>query len=148
MLVCQSDLTLYGPYGLYSLRGSSVHGILQARILEWVAISFSRGSSWCRDWTRVSRVAGRFVTIWATGKLHYGISVLIKRELRELAASLLLCAIWRYNEKMVICKPWIGPSARTWPWWQPNFRLPASGTDIFCLSWSPSSKKEKTPIYL
>ena len=40
--------------------GSSVHGVLQARILEWVAISFSRGSSWPRDWTWVSRIAGRF----------------------------------------------------------------------------------------
>ena len=39
--------------------GSSVHGILQARILEWVAISFSRGSSPPRDWTQVSRIAGR-----------------------------------------------------------------------------------------
>ena len=39
--------------------GSSVHGILQARILEWVAISFSRGSSQPRDWTRVSCFAGR-----------------------------------------------------------------------------------------
>ena len=42
-----------------SLPGSSVHGILQARILEWVAIPFSRGSSWPRDWTRVSCIAGR-----------------------------------------------------------------------------------------
>ena len=40
-----------------SLPGSSVHGILQARILEWVAISFSRGSSQPRDWTRVSFLA-------------------------------------------------------------------------------------------
>ena len=46
--------------------GSSVHGILQARILEWVAIPFSRGSSWTRDWTWVSFIAGRFFTICAT----------------------------------------------------------------------------------
>ena len=46
--------------------GSSVHGISQARILEWVAISFSRGSSWPRDQTWVSHIAGRFFTIWAT----------------------------------------------------------------------------------
>ena len=45
--------------------GSSVHGILQARTLEWVAISFSRGSSWPRDWTQVSCIAGRFFTDWA-----------------------------------------------------------------------------------
>ena len=45
--------------------GSSVHGILQATILEWVAIPFSRGFSWPRDWTQVSCIAGRFFTIWA-----------------------------------------------------------------------------------
>ena len=42
-------------HGRRSLPGSSVHGIFQARILEWVAISCSRGSSQPRDWTRVSR---------------------------------------------------------------------------------------------
>ena len=50
-----------------SLPGSSVHGILHARILEWVAIPFSRGSSWPRDWTQVFQTAGRFSTIWANG---------------------------------------------------------------------------------
>ena len=45
---------------------SSVRGILQARILEWVAISSSRGSSWPRDWTWVSHIA--FFTVWATGE--------------------------------------------------------------------------------
>ena len=45
--------------------GSSVHGILQARILEWVAISFSRGSSQPRDWTQVSRIASRCFNLWA-----------------------------------------------------------------------------------
>ena len=45
--------------------GSSVCGISQARILEWVAIPFSRGSSWPRDWTQVSHIAGRFFAIWA-----------------------------------------------------------------------------------
>ena len=46
----------------------TVHGSLQARILEWVAFSFSRGSSQPRDQTRVSHTAGRFFTIWATRK--------------------------------------------------------------------------------
>ena len=41
-------------------------GILQARILEWVAISSSKGSSWLRDQTQVSHIACRFFTIWAT----------------------------------------------------------------------------------
>ena len=49
-----------------SLPGSSVCGILQARILEWVAISFSRGFSQPKDWTWVSCIAGGFFTIWAT----------------------------------------------------------------------------------
>ena len=46
--------------------GSSVHGILQARILEWVASPFSRGSSQPKDWTLVSHFAGRFLIAWAT----------------------------------------------------------------------------------
>ena len=45
-----------------------VHGILHTRILEWVAIPFSRGSSQTRDLTQVSCIAGRFFTIWATGE--------------------------------------------------------------------------------
>ena len=51
-----------------SLLGSSVHGILKARILEWVVISFSRGSCWSRKRTQVSCIAGRFLTDWATRK--------------------------------------------------------------------------------
>ena len=49
-----------------NLSGSSDHGIFQPRRLEWVAIYFSRGSSWPRDWTRVSCIAGRHFTVWAT----------------------------------------------------------------------------------
>ena len=48
-----------------------VHRILQARILEWVAYPFSRGSSWPRNWTRVSCTAGRFFTSWATREVWY-----------------------------------------------------------------------------
>ena len=46
--------------------GSAVCGILQARMLEWVAISFSKGSSRPRDWTQVSCIAGRCFNLWAT----------------------------------------------------------------------------------
>ena len=56
--------------------GSSVHGILQARILEWVVISFSRGSSQPRDWTQVSCLAGRFFTNWAMREAHSNIKCL------------------------------------------------------------------------
>ena len=54
----QSCLTLCDPTDC-SPSGSPIHGIFQARILEWVAISFSRASSWPRDRTLVSRTAGR-----------------------------------------------------------------------------------------
>ena len=50
----------------FRLPGSSVHGILQVRILEWVAIPFSRVSSQLQNWTQVSCIAGGFFTIWAT----------------------------------------------------------------------------------
>ena len=53
-----------------SLPGSSVHGILQAGILEWVAFPFSRGSSWPRDQTWISYISGRFFKVWATWEAH------------------------------------------------------------------------------
>ena len=61
-LVAKSCPTLSNPMDC-SLRGSSVHGILQARIMKWVAVSFSRGSSRLRDRTRVSCIIGRFFTV-------------------------------------------------------------------------------------
>ena len=63
--VPRSCLTLCDPVDC-SLLGSSLHEILQAKILEWVAISFSRGSSWPRDRTQISHIAGRRFTLWAT----------------------------------------------------------------------------------
>ena len=58
--VTQSCLTLCDPMDYL------VRRIPQARILEWVTFPFSRGSSQPRDWTQVSRIAGRFFTSWAT----------------------------------------------------------------------------------
>ena len=63
--VAQSCPTLCNPVDC-SLPGFSVHGILQARILEWAAISFFRGSSQPRDRTRVSCIVDRRFTVWAT----------------------------------------------------------------------------------
>ena len=60
-LVAKSCLTLCNPMD-YSLPCSSVHGISQARILEWVAISSSSGSSQPRDRTHISCLAGKFFT--------------------------------------------------------------------------------------
>ena len=62
--VMSNSLWPHGP------SGSSVHAILQARVLGWVAISFSRGSFQPRHWTQVSHIAGRFFTIWATREPH------------------------------------------------------------------------------
>ena len=61
MLVTQLHPTLCNPWTIYTLSGSSVHGILQARILKWVAISFFRRSSQPRDRTQVSYTAGSFL---------------------------------------------------------------------------------------
>ena len=63
--VAQSCPTLCDPMD-FSLPGFSIHGILQARVLECVAISFSKGSSRPRDWTRVSHIPGRCFNLWAT----------------------------------------------------------------------------------
>ena len=67
--VAQPCPTLCNPVDC-SLPGFSVHGILQARILEWVTISFSRGSSRPRDRTRISHIGGRRFNLWATRKAH------------------------------------------------------------------------------
>ena len=91
--VAQSCPTLCDPMDC-SLPDFSVHGIFQARVLEWVAISFSRESSQPRDRTQVSCIVGRRFTLWA----------------RKPELSLLL-AMWWYNQKTAICKPERGP----WP---------------------------------
>ena len=65
--VAQLCLTLWDPTDC-SPPGSSVHGILQARILEWVAMPYSRVISQARDRTQVSCIASRFLTVWVTGK--------------------------------------------------------------------------------
>ena len=92
-LVAQSCLTLCNTMNC-SPPGSSVHGIFQARKLEWVAIPFSRGSSPPGDWTQVSWsscIAGGFFTIWAT-----------KLMIRHKSASYTLI---RYMHKLL----WLNP---------------------------------------
>ena len=69
LFCCKSCPTLCDPMDC-SPPGSSVHGIFQARVLEWVAISFSRGSSRPRDRTWVSLIAGGCFTDWATREAH------------------------------------------------------------------------------
>ena len=67
--VAQSCPALCNPVDC-SLFRFSVRGIFQARVLEWVAISFSRGSSWPRDWAQVSHTVGRCFTLWATREVQ------------------------------------------------------------------------------
>ena len=83
---CSQSLQLYPTLcDLWrSLPGSSVHGILQARILEWVAVPSSRGSSWPRNWTHIysiSCIAGRLFTHWATSKAQYMLQYIHKHYL-------------------------------------------------------------------
>ena len=70
-LVAKLCLTLCDPMDC-SPPGSSVHGILQARILGWVATPFSRGSSWPRDQAHISQLAGGFLTTEPSGKQQNG----------------------------------------------------------------------------
>ena len=69
--VTQSCPTLWDPMDS-SLPGSSIHRIFQARVVEWAAISFSRGSSQSRDRTWVSCIADRHFTAWPLGKPCFG----------------------------------------------------------------------------
>ena len=69
--------------------GSSVHGSLQARRLEWVAMPFCRGSSWPGDWTQVSHIAGRHFTLWAVREAQTK-----KRDCNSLFAFFLLGKIF------------------------------------------------------
>ena len=72
VLVAQSCPMLCYPRVDGSPPDSSVHGILQARILEWVAISFSRASSQPRAQTQVSHISGKFFTVWASREANRG----------------------------------------------------------------------------
>ena len=71
--VAQSSLTLCDPMDY------TIHGILQARILQWVVFPFSRGSSQPRDWTQMSCIIGGFFISWATREAHIYIYISIYR---------------------------------------------------------------------
>ena len=109
-----------------SLPGSSLHGILQARVLEWVAIFFSRGSSRPRDRTWVSHIAGRHFNLWATRealrnhltapynfKSYHSSSYLILSYLgRQLEFDKRLKKL-KYSKLTFICVPWRYQSAES-----------------------------------
>ena len=85
--------------------GSSVHGILQARILKWVTISFSRGSPRPRDRTRVSHIGGRHFNLWATREAQKAHDRHIKRALNTGVISVRLVITLQCMEK-VPGQPW------------------------------------------
>ena len=85
-LIAQSCWTLWDPMDC-SPPGSSVYGILQARILGWNAIPFSRGCSWLRDRTQVSCIADRFFTNWAPREVLFFLGTFLK-------LKTLIHAIW------------------------------------------------------
>ena len=91
MLVVQLCLTLCDPMDC-SPPGSSVHVIHQARILEWIDISFSRGSSRLSDQTQVFCIAGIFFTTYATREAIDGVQVK-----QEFLALVLLAVIHSLN---------------------------------------------------
>ena len=97
VLVAQSYPTLCDPMDC-GLPGSSAHGIFQARILEWIAIPFSRGSSQPRDGTQISCITGRFFTIGAT-RDH----TCIKTMLIITIALKYLLSLWREETLILSC---------------------------------------------
>ena len=122
--VAQSCPTLCDPMDC-SLPGSSVHGIFQARVLEWVAISFSRESSQPRDWTRVSHIAGRRFIVWATRE-----DLLYK--------SFLICCsgLARYLSGKRVCLPVQEPQEMwVWPLGQEDPLEKETATNSSILAW-------------
>ena len=82
----------------YSLPGSSVHGILQIRILEWIAMPSSRGSSWPRDWTSISMspaLAGGCFTVWAPGTYNELWSYVKNNIKRDICTLILTAALFK-----------------------------------------------------
>ena len=132
MLVAHSGPTLCESMDC-SPPGFSIHGILQASILEWVAIPFSRGSSQPRNQTRVSCFTGRFFTIWVTWEAdtstlqaysHHTINILLAK------------ASWIPVQHQEFRK-YILPSMRGRGLWM----FPAEESHGHSLPWSPLSQK-------
>ena len=135
----QSCPTLCDPMDC-SPPGSSVHGVLQARIVGWVAISFSRGSSWPRDQTWVCCIAGRLFTIWATRDAQR----YAKEDKSTFRSRLRVCVYFCKSE-------FLSPPLWKREYSQPETRkmatLPSSGAQGWSLQLSSSSlSRGMTPI--
>ena len=83
----------------YSLPGSSVHGMLQAKILEWVAIPFSKRSFQPWDWTWVSSIAGRFFTVWT---IKHASNVYVREWKKKGSSTETLCKLHYLSDIWVL----------------------------------------------
>ena len=134
VLDAQLYMTLHDSMDCSPL-GSSVYGILQTRILEWVAIPFSRGSSQSSDWTWVSCIASRFFTVWATRILVYGgplihtMWLVFNNKRKEIHRRINTMWLRRIQEKNLPAKHWHLLSASTGinhePRWLVTFNNPS-----------------------
>ena len=101
-IVAQVCLTLCNPMA-HSLPGSAVHGIFQARVLEWGAIAFSRRTSWPRDWTQVSCTVGRCFTSEPPGKSN----TVFQQHRRRLSTWMSPdCLCWNQIDYILCCQRW------------------------------------------
>ena len=135
--VAQSHPTLCDSMDC-SLSGSSVHGIFQARVLEWISISFSRGSFWPRNRTWVSCIASRRFTVWAMRSAN-------------------CIAIGQVQRKVCFYKEnFIGTEPYTWAFQvMPLVKnLPANVGEVRDVGWIPGltilwrRKWQSTPVFL
>ena len=96
----------------YNLPGSSVHGISQTRILEWVVISFPRGSSWPKDWTHISCIGRWVICHWATWE---ALPIVYKIILNSTMLTLKKKFEWVYNTLAISCQE-LTRWKRPWCW--------------------------------
>ena len=139
MSLAQSCPSLCNPMDLHSLPGSS--GVFQARTLEWVAIPFSRRSSWHSDWTQVSCIAGRFFTAWATREaLTLWFSLAVTPWTAACQASLSITSSQSLlklmsiesvmpSNHLILCRPLLLPPSNI-----PSIRV-FSNESVLCIRW-------------
>ena len=122
--------------------GSSIHGILQARILEWVAISFSRGSSQPKDRTRVSHIAGRCFNLWAMRNkeilpfvTRMSVEGIMLNEIRQKKISIVWPQLYveslkkkkrnlQKQSRVVVTRVWEGAGGKWRDIWVKGYKLP------------------------
>ena len=100
--------------------GSSVHGILQAKIVEWIAYPFSRGSSQPRDRTQVSCIAGGFFTVWTTREASLYIYIYTQTHTHTYIYRVGISFTWIWLRSVYLSEKAMAPhsSTRAWkiPW--------------------------------